>query len=70
MNMNNPEFITYTDQEGFRLIYRLPGTRIFGDGTYHCPQGGHRPMPPHHRKALAWYIKNARQKHYEGDLHR
>jgi hypothetical protein len=53
--------LIYTD-EG--RPFHMAGTRIFGDGTFHCPHCGHRPLSSWHRRALARHIRNAEQQEY------
>jgi len=59
--MNNPEFISYTDEEGLRLLFHSPGTKILGDETYQCPDCGDGSLSPRHRKALRSYVEKARR---------
>lgn len=58
------EFISYIDEEGYRHLFHLPGTRIFRDGTFWCPHCGPRRLSSNHRKVLARYIENAEQETY------
>ena len=65
---DNPEFITYLDEEGQRHIFHAAGTHIFRDGTFWCPNCGHRPLSPKHRELLARYIENAEHETYQTEV--
>jgi hypothetical protein len=66
--MHNSEFISYIEA-GQLYLFHSRGMRIFRDGTFWCPECGHRPLSPKHQKLLAGYIKNAKYENYQPEAY-